>query len=106
THGLALGLTLQIPFSESVLVDINGSGLVGTSIAYPFVIGSPGLAAGFTAGAAFRVKLSDFLSFVASYQYRYRQQPFSGQAKIDPTITKAMITHLDNGFGAGLSLTF
>jgi uncharacterized protein YgiM (DUF1202 family) len=106
THGLAVGAAVQVLFSEVLSLDLNGSGLIGTSIAYPFQIGSPGLAVGFAAAAGIRFNIGGGASIFAGYQYRYRQTPFTGPAKIDPTILKSTITHLDNGFGAGLSLTF
>jgi hypothetical protein len=106
THGLAGGLAAEIAFSETIGLDIDASALAGATVAYPFVIGSAGIAVGASAGAGLRISVGGGAAIIVAYRYRYRQTPFSGMAKIDPTITSATITHLDNAIGAGLLLTF
>jgi SH3-like domain-containing protein len=106
THGLSVGMSAAVGISETVALDLSGAGLVGTSVPYPFKLGSAGIAVGATLGAGLRVQVGGGAAIIASYRYRYRQTPFTGKAQFDPTITSATITHLDNSFGVGLSLTF
>lgn len=106
THGLSLGATLVLPLSDSFALEGEVAALVGTTIEYPFDVGSPGITLGANTGLGARIALGGGASLVGRWDFRTRTSPFEGKSTTDPTITRATISHVEHGFSAGLAFAF
>jgi SH3-like domain-containing protein len=106
SHAATLGLVATIAISEYVGLDANAAGMVGTTIVYPETVGSAGLMTGGRVGVGLHFGIGGGSMLLARWDSLYLHTPFTGKAAVDPTITSASITHLQNSFSAGILIAF
>jgi uncharacterized protein YraI len=103
THGASIGASADFALSAPLYLEVELAALVGTTTEDPVDIGEPGLTFGALAGLGIGFAVGDAVDLLLRWNLRYQSTPFTGPSIIDPSITEATLTALDNSILAGVA---
>lgn len=102
-HAFSAGGSLGIAVTDSINVELEAAGLIGTTVETPLDLGVAKISIGARAGLGLGFQIGGGAGVMVRYQLAWRTAPFQGSSTNDPTITQAQLFHFENMFGIGLT---
>jgi hypothetical protein len=100
--GGSAGLSALWLVSGSMGLEAEAAFLLGPLSEGPIDLGSAGLAFGVAAGLGAIDAMSDSVDLLLRWDLRFRSAGFSGISLSDPSVTRATLSSLENGFSVGM----
>ena len=93
THSASLGATATFFFTEEFSLEVEGAGVLGTSMEFPIELGGAKLSLGARGGVGLGFQLGGGAGLAARWQITHRNAPFD----------LATVKHTENSFSLGMT---
>ncbi len=102
-HGGILGARLQYLLSQALMFEADAGGLVGLTLEQPLGLGDGGFTFGAQGSAGVQYLFTDGIGMTLRYVFYFRSVSFTGQALLDPSITDATLSAINQGALVGVT---